>query len=153
MNARLQAELLSVLYDLIPENCQLMLATHSIGMMRRARDIEDEHPGSVVFLDFENHDFDCPRGIEPEKPSRTFWKNAYRVALDDLAALVAPERVVICEGHPRTEKPVRNHSHDARCYERILESEFPETRFVSMGNDREVSGRQARAGPSIAVHN
>ena len=37
MSARLQAELLSVLYDLIPENCQLMLATHSIGMMRRAQ--------------------------------------------------------------------------------------------------------------------
>ena len=37
MNARLQAELLSVLYELIPEECQLMLATHSIGMMRRAR--------------------------------------------------------------------------------------------------------------------
>ena len=57
MNTRLQAELLSVLYGLIPENCQLILATHSIGMMRRARDIEAEHPGSVVFLDFE-HDFD-----------------------------------------------------------------------------------------------
>ena len=37
MNARLQAELLSVFYELVPENCQLMLATHSIGMMRRAR--------------------------------------------------------------------------------------------------------------------
>ena len=138
MNARLQAELLSVLCDLIPENCQLMLATHSIGMIRRARDIENENPGSVVFLDFEDRDFDCPQVIEPVKPSRTFWKNAYKVALDDLAALVAPEQVVICEGHPRTKKPVRNHSQDARCYERIFESEFPETRFVSMGNDKEV---------------
>ena len=43
---------LSVLYELIPDNCQLMLATHSIGMMRRARDIESAQPGSVVFLDF-----------------------------------------------------------------------------------------------------
>ena len=50
-----------------------------------------------------------------------------------------PARVVICEGHPKTEKPVRNYSHDARCYEHIFEAEFPETRFVSMGNDREVS--------------
>ena len=45
MNARLQADLLSVLYELVPENCQLMLATHSIGMMRRARDIEADDPG------------------------------------------------------------------------------------------------------------
>ena len=50
MNSRLQADLLSVLYDLIPENCQLMLATHSIGMMRRARDIEAAHPGNVDSL-------------------------------------------------------------------------------------------------------
>ena len=140
MNARLQAELLSVLYDLIPENCQLMLSTHSIGMMRRAQDIEAENPGSVVFLDFGDHDFDQPQVIEPTKPDRKFWKNAYSVALDDLAALVAPSRVVICEGEPLTGQSVGNHSHDAKCYETIFESEFPETRFVSMGNDREIVG-------------
>lgn len=140
MNARLQAKLLSVLYDLIPKNCQLMLATHSIGMMRRARDIEAENPGSVVFLDFGDRDFDEVQIIEPTKPDRTFWKKAYNVALDDLAALVAPERVVICEGQPMTSQPVGNHSHDAKCYERIFEDEFPETRFVSMGNDREIIG-------------
>ena len=140
MNARLQAELLSLLYDLIPENCQLMLATHSIGMMRRAQDIEKGNPGSVVFLDFGDRNFDDPQVIEPTKPNRAFWQKAYDVALDDLATLVAPSRVVICEGQPQTQNPVNNHSHDARCYERIFETEFPETRFVSMGNDREVLG-------------
>ena len=140
MNAKLQAELLSVLYDLIPESCQLMLATHSIGMMRRARDIEVEYPGTVVFLGFGDRNFDKPQIIEPTKPDRTFWRKAHEVALDDLAALVAPKRVVICEGHPKTRRSVHNHSHDARCYERIFEAEFPETRFVSMGNNGEVSG-------------
>lgn len=139
MNMRLQAELLSVLYDLIPENCQLMLATHSIGMMRRSRDIETENPGSVVFLDFEGRNFDTTQVIEPANPDRTFWKKTHKIALDDLAALVAPEQVVICEGKSKTEKPVPNHSHDARCYESIFEVEFPETRFISMGNDSEVS--------------
>ena len=139
MNASLQAELLSVLYDLIPENCQLMLATHSIGMMRRGRDIEAENPGSVVFLDFGDRDFDESQVIEPVKPDRAFWEKAYNVALDDLATLVAPERVVICEGEPMIGNPVRNHSHDARCYDTIFKTEFPETRFVSMGNHWEVS--------------
>ena len=139
MNARLQAALLVELYDLVPDNCQLMLATHSIGMMRQARDIAREIPGSVVFLDFEGHDFDEPRVIQPTTPNRTFWNRAYAVALDDLAALVAPERVVICEGHPKTPPVGKNHSHDSRCYESIFETEFPETRFVSMGNDRDVS--------------
>ena len=140
MNTRLQSELLTVLYDLIPENCQLMLATHSVGMMRKARDIEAEDPGTVVFLDFGDLDFDQPQIVNPRKPDRQFWKDAYQVALDDLAALVAPERVVICEGFPKAARSVRNHSLDARCYDRIFEAEFPETRFVSMGNDIDVLG-------------
>lgn len=138
MNARLQAELLSVLYDLIPKNCQMMLATHSIGMMRRARDIERREPGTVAFLDFGDRDYDQPQVVEPTAGNRAFWNRAYGVALDDLAALLAPERVVICEGHPYGS--VKQHSHDARCYERIFEREFPETRFLSAGNAFEVVG-------------
>jgi len=139
MNARVQSELLSVLYDLVPERCQLMLATHSIGMMRRARDIEREHPGTVVFLDFGERDFDEPQVIEPTPPSRAFWHRAYDVALDDLAALVSPERVVICEGEPKNQHTGENYSHDARCYERIFQDEYPETQFVPGGNASQVA--------------
>ena len=149
MNARLQAELLSVLYDLIPENCQLMLATHSIGMMRRARDIEANLPGSVVFLDFDGRDFDDPHVIEPAVTDRAFWNRAYDVALDDLAALVAPEQIVICEGEPKNKNVGQNYSHDARCYERIFQSEFPETQFVPGGNASEVA--KDKRGISYAI--
>ena len=90
MNARLQADLLSVLYDLLPGECQLLLATHSIGIMRRARDIAAADPETVVFLDFGERNFDRPQTIEPTNPDRTFWKKAHRVALDDLSSLVAP---------------------------------------------------------------
>ena len=142
MNAKLQAKLLSVLYGLIPENCQLMLATHSIGMMRQAQDIEKKHPGSVAFLDFGGLDFDLSQDIKPAVPNRAFWSKAYEVALDDLAALVAPSRVVICEGQPLTGQQVRNHTLDADCYNRIFECEFPDTRFVSMGSDQQIIGDQ-----------
>ena len=94
----------------------------------------------MTFLDFGERDFDKSQTIEPTVLDRAFWKRAYAVALDDLAALVAPNRVVICEGQLRTGSLVKNHSHDARCYERIFEGEFPETRFVSVGNAQEVSG-------------
>ena len=139
MNARLQAELLSVLYDLVPENCQLMLATHSIGMMRRARDIEDKNPGTVAFLDFAGRDFDQPQVITHKTPNRRFWTTAYDVALDDLADLVAPERVVICEGEPKNKDSGPHHSHDARCYQQIFEDEFPETQFIPGGNSIDVA--------------
>lgn len=137
INPKIQADLLSVLYDSIPPKCQLVLATHSIGMMRRAQEIEKKNPGSVVFFDFEL-DFDQPQILNPIVPDRAFWNRAYEVALDDLAALVAPRTVVICESEPRTSKLVRNHSHDARCYEAIFQDEYSETRFVSMGGDQEI---------------
>lgn len=151
MNARLQAELLAVLYDLIPESCQLMLATHSIGMMRRARDIEAQQPGTVVFLDFGERDFDQPEVIEPTGPDRVFWQRAYEVALDDLAALLAPERVVICEGEPMNRDSGQNYSHDARCYERIFEDEFPETQFIPGGNASEVAGDRRGIAYALGV--
>lgn len=138
MHSRLQAELLAVLYDLIPADCQLMLATHSIGMMRQARDIERDNPGRVVFLDFGDREFDDPQIIEPTKPDRRFWKTAYAVALGDLAELIAPERVIVCEGEPLTSRPAKHHSLDAECYSTIFGGEFPETEFVSMGNDKDV---------------
>ncbi len=151
MNAKLQANLLSVLYDLIPENCQLMLATHSIGMIRRARDIEESDTGSVSFLNFGERNFDMPQVIEPAVPDRVFWQKAHHVALDDLAALVAPSRVVICEGEPLTCQPVRNHSLDADCYNRIFGQEFPDTRFVSMGSDRQIVGDQRGLAEALGL--
>ena len=139
MHARLQAELLSVFYELVPENCQLMLATHSIGMMRRARDIEATSPGSVVFLDFDGRNFDETVVIEPTISDRAFWNTNYEVALGDLAALVAPQRVVICEGEPMNRNAGQNYSHDARCYERLFQDELPETQFIPGGNASEVA--------------
>ena len=140
MNARLQAELLQALYDLIPEHCQLVIATHSIGMMRRARDIEADIPGTVAFLDFGGRNFDKPQIIEPTAPNRSFWQNTYQVALDDLAALVAPKHVIICEGEPVTRRSHPNHGHDAACYNAIFGDSYPDIRFVSMGNDQQIIG-------------
>ena len=150
INPRVQASLLSVLYGLIPQNCQLILATHSIGMMRRAQEIEKACPGSVVFLDFEV-DFDQPQELEPIVPNRVFWNRAYKVALNDLAALVAPERVVICEGEPSSSRNFKNHSHDARCYEVIFQDKYPDTRFVSMGNDLQIIGDQRGLAEALGL--
>ena len=138
IHASIQAKLLSILNKLVPENCQLMLATHSIGMIRQALEIREKNPESVIFLNFGDCDFDVPQTIEPMKPDRKFWKKAYDIALGDLAGLVAPKRVVICEGEPKTDQSVRNDSLDARCYARIFEDEFVDTEFISMGSDRQI---------------
>lgn len=144
MNTRLQGALLKELYDLVPEGSQLWVATHSIGMMRKARDLSDEHPGTVAFYDFEGHDYDQPVTLYPIQPNRDFWQRILRVALDDLAELVAPKTVVICEGNPRSPAAGKNEEHDAKCYNAIFSDEFPDTNFVSGGSSKDVSGDRLR---------
>jgi len=148
MNTRLQAALLTELYGSLPDGCQLWLATHSIGMMRRARDLGVQQPGAVAFLDFSGLDFDKPQVMRPTLPTRAFWERALEVALDDLSALVAPSRIVICEGAP-SGSPGRNSEHDARCYNSIFESEFPDTRFISAGNASDVQSDRLALAAAI----
>lgn len=138
MNTRLQGDLLEELFRLVPESCQLWLATHSIGMMRRARDIATRRPGEVIFLDFGDKDFDQPTTLEPEVPSRAFWQRVLHVAFDDLSALVAPARIVICEGAPLGPDKGPNAALDAACYDRIFEQEYPDVKFISAGNSSQV---------------
>ncbi|MDN7871222.1 AAA family ATPase [Burkholderia multivorans] len=138
MNTRLQGALLGELVGLLPGNSQLWIASHSIGMMRKAREMYDADPTSVAFIDFGGHDFDQAITLSPNKPTRSFWGRVMNVALDDLTSLVAPKQVVICEGNPTGTIPGKNSEHDARIYEAIFGDEMPDTTFISAGNSKEV---------------
>lgn len=138
MNTRLQGKLLEELFKLLPNKSQLWIATHSIGMMRQARDMQESKPGEVVFLDFENKDFDQPQTLEPISVNRAFWERTLKVALDDLADLVAPRKVVICEGNPISTGKFKNTEFDARCYRIIFAEEFPDVQFLSVGSASDV---------------
>ena len=129
IHTKLQGPLLEELYNLIPENSQLWIATHSIGMVRKAQDLWRDDPNSVVFLDFgkdnsgKDRDFDGPVKIEPAKPNPNFWASTYEVALGDLTELVVTGRTVFCEGE----------AFDAECYGNIFKGTYPEVCFVSLG--------------------
>jgi hypothetical protein len=112
--------------------------------MRKARELHAKDPGDVLFLDFGDHDFDLPVTIEPSNPTRAFWERVLNVALDDLADLIAPKEIVLCEGHPATPVAGKNEEHDARCYSGIFGAEFPDTVFVSAGSSKEVAGDRLR---------
>jgi predicted ATPase len=154
MNARLQARLLGELYELLPPQSQLWVATHSIGMMRKARELADARPDAVVFFDFDNRDFDQVQTIEPSRPTRAFWQKQLSVALDDLAHLVAPREVIICEGNPAGAVPGKNAEFDAACYDIIFADEIPDAKFLSAGNAADVAGDRlafVAALPKIAA--
>lgn len=137
MHTRIQSKLLEVMFDLVPNTCQLWLSTHSIGMARKAAELHALNPGQVAFIDFHNQDFDQPVSIQPILPDRRFWKLMFNTALDDLAELLVPKHVVFCEGK-RLGKGGRKPSFDAEVYRVIFASEFPDVEFVPLGGSSEV---------------
>ena len=143
LSTRVQRTLVKELCRLIPGNSQLWLATHSIGMVRAAQEMRAEHAEEVVFLDMgfgsdgELRDYDQPQIIEPSDPDYGFWKRHYGVALDDMAGLLAPDHIVLCEGSAKGSDA----SLDESCYNRIFAQEFPRTRFISVGSVTKVEKR------------
>ncbi len=138
MNTALQGALLAELYNLIPDETQIWIATHSIGMMRKAKDLYEQTPQDVCFIDMSGQNFDFPTIIEPTQPTRRFWRGVLTVALDDLSELIVPKNIVVCEGNPLTISTARNQEHDAICYGNIFKDDTIDVDFVAAGSSTDV---------------
>lgn len=149
LNTRVQGILLETLMELMPPNCQLWLASHSIGFMRKAWEMSKADGESVAFIDMQDVDFDIPVTLVPVQPTREFWARTLDVALGDLAQLVAPEEVVLCEGRPKKGQEDQKAAFDAACYRQIFAREHPHTDFVSVGNSMDASRDRLEVGFAI----
>jgi len=136
IHTKIQSALLAELYRLIPESSQLWIATHSIGMLTQAQKLESENPNSVVFLNFDDKDFDTKVSIEPSKIDKTLWNKFLEITLSDFSKLIGPAQIVFCEGAPYTKQ--ENESFDAKIYTKIFEKNYPQTQFISIGSCRHV---------------
>ena len=143
LNTRLQGQVLTELYNLTPKNSQLWIATHSIGMARKAEELRLSNPSQVIFLDFgfgpdgQPRNFDQTEIIRPAQPDFSFWARHYNIALDDLAQLVAPETIVFCEGSGE----LGHDGFDSLCYNKIFSTKYTRTEFVSLGASKDVEQR------------
>ena len=139
LSTAIQRKLLVEINQLIPQNCQLWVATHSIGFIRA---LQNELKEDCQILDFSEKDyFTGTQTIEPIVPNRQNWMRIFETALDDLTDLVSPRRIVYCEGRAepgpnRVEKGL-----DAQIYENIFSDAFPDTVFVSSGGNTELDRR------------
>lgn len=149
LNTRVQGRLLGALIGLLPTNSQMILATHSLGFMRSAWDMARAAPNEVAFLDLQGINFDEAVVLHPVAPTRLFWAKTLDVALGELASLMAPEHVVLCEGRPPRDADDRRAEFDASCYRTIFASEFPNTDFLSVGNSHDVRDDRLEAGRAI----
>ena len=136
LNPAVQATVLTELMRLLPNGSQLWIATHSVGMIRRAFDISTAEPGRVAFLDFGQVKGPAPDvQLKPSLPSGQLLREAMSVALDDLARLLAPEVLFICEGSQESDRvPVW----DERIYRQIFRDLHPRVEFKSSGGKGEL---------------
>lgn len=145
-NPLVQARLLDALLELAGERSQLWLATHAISMLRRAREISNQTPGSVAFLDFNERDFDEAQQLSPVSLSRAFWKQTLATSLGDVADLIAPGTLVLCEGQPSKGDRAE---FDARCLRAVFGDHEPDADFVAIGGDRQVIADQMGLGRTV----
>lgn len=137
MHTKLQGKLLEQLFILLPDGCQLWISTHSIGMARKAAELNSANPGQVAFIDFHEQNFDQAVILTPTTPTRQFWKNMFDTALDDLSQLVVPAKVVFCEGK-RLGSAGRKPAFDVAVYSAIFSSSYPDTDFIALGGTSQV---------------
>lgn len=136
LHTAIQRKLLVAIERLIPQNCQLWVATHSIGFLRA---LQDELADKCAVLDFsEKNYFVGTHTIQPIASTRRNWQRIFETALDDLVGLIAPKRLIYCEG--RTDPGVAGEERglDALVYNEIFENDDSTTLFISSGGTNEV---------------
>ncbi|MCH7944960.1 MAG: ATP-binding protein [Armatimonadetes bacterium] len=144
LHTAIQRKLLITVERLIPENCQLWVATHSVGFLRA---LQDELADKCAILDFsEKNYFVGTHTIRPMSPTRGNWQRVFDTALDDLVGLIAPQRIVYCEGRTEPTEAGAEQGLDALVYNEIFEADYPTTLFISSGGTNEV-----RTNGSLAI--
>ena len=146
MHTKLQGKVLRELYLLIPGSSQLWVSTHSIGMLQEAEDIEKENPGTVVFLDFGNRDFDTDQIIRPSRIGKAVINKFYELAFGDFAKLMLPKTIVFCEGDPNGGK---RKDFDKTIYSTIFADTYPEAFFISGGSCNDIENIEKTSGEII----
>jgi len=120
MHSSLQRNLLREIHNIIPDNCQLWIATHSIGLIRGACELAKANSDMVALLDFADRDFDCVQILTPEVLSPSKTRKIFETAVDDLAYMIIPSTIVISEGSSQKETSAEKKELDERIYSRIF---------------------------------
>ena len=135
INTAIQRKLLIEINKLVGSNCQIWVATHSIGFLRALQD--DLNDDCQVIYFEPSIDFGAsPHTLRPIVKTRLSWLNIFQTALDDLAGLISPDRLVYCEGKAEP-KNGEERGLDAQVYNNIFSEAYNDTLFVSSGGNTE----------------
>lgn len=135
LNTAIQRKLLIEIEKLIPDSCQLWIVTHSIGFLRA---LQEELKDKTSVLNFSESNFDESVIITPMKPSRQNWQNIFQTALEDITGLLAPKKIIYCEGKKEPDKNGNEQGLDAEVFNTIFEEKYHDVLFVSSGGNTEL---------------
>ncbi|MBO7594836.1 MAG: AAA family ATPase [Salinivirgaceae bacterium] len=149
INTSIQRKLLVEINKLIGVNCQLWVATHSIGFLRA---LQEELKDDCQIIEFKA---DTPwatteQTLTPILKNRNQWSRIFTTALDDMAGLIAPKRIIYCEGKDKPGRIGQENGMDAKVYNNIFGAKYPDTLFVSSGGNTELD---QRSNIAIAILN
>ena len=131
LNTAIQRRLLHEINRLVGENCQIWVATHSVGFLRA---LQDDLDGDCQVIDFGQAQTlgSEANTLRPMRKNRSKWKEVFETALDDLAGLVCPKRLVYCEGKVES-RHGEEQGLDANVYNTVFGETYTDTLFVSSG--------------------
>lgn len=140
INTSIQKKLLLEINKLIKPNCQIWVATHSIGFLRA---LQDELKDDCQIIQFKKgiNWASTTQVLTPVKKTLTKWKEIFETALDDLTGLVSPKRIIYCEGKDRPGQNGLEKGFDAKVFNNIFGEKYHDTLFISSGGNTELDQR------------
>ncbi len=140
INTSVQKKLLIEINNLIGTNCQLWVATHSIGFLRALQeDLKDEC--QILYFNKNINWASTTQILTPIRKTLTNWKEIFETALDDLTGLVSPKRIIYCEGMDRPSVSGQEKGFDAKVFNNIFGEKYHDTLFISSGGNTELDQR------------
>ena len=140
IHTAIQKKLLIEINKLVPQNCQIWIATHSIGLIRALQDDLKEDCQIIQFKQGYNW-ASTVYTLKPMSKTRANWKDVFSTALDDLSGLISPKRIVYCEGKDRPGAKGEEKGFDAKVFNNIFSEKYNDTLFVSSGGNTELDQR------------
>jgi len=143
LNTAIQRKLIVEIERLIPENCQLWVATHSIGFLRA---LQEELKDKSLIIDFSEKDyFTGTQVVVPMVPTRANWQRIFSTALEDLTGLLSPNRIIYCEGRDMPSADGGERGFDANVFNSVFSEKHNDTLFISSGGNTELDQRSGIA--------
>ncbi|MEN9649383.1 MAG: hypothetical protein RL094_350 [Candidatus Parcubacteria bacterium] len=136
LNTSIQRKLLVEIEKIVPNNSQLWVATHSIGFLRA---LQEDLKDKTAVIDFIGHNFDETVVLKPISGTRKDWTRIFETALEDLTGLLAPKKIIYCEGRPDPSATGMEQGLDADVYNEIFSHKYPDTLFVSSGGGNAIN--------------